>query len=257
MVLKLFFRCSAISLSLRVTATLLELSLDAVPGAISVIDGGRTELYSTRAFGEELLGGLDYDGDGSADLFVGDLVTSRHDIGGGAHGAGFLLWNAAGLRGRSFSIVDPPPEQVVTTFIGSVDAAIAGDTAMHGDFDADGIDDLAFSSPHADPLGRDGAGTLHVVWGQTRPWPTLIDLRPPFQPPLDELVITEVHGANGQRGGNQPDTLGYSGAQGDVDGDGLVDVITNEMTGDGLTVGTEDVGNLVVMSGVWLACYGL
>ena len=36
---------------------------------------------------------------------------------------------------------------------------------------------------------------------------------------------------------------------GDVDGDGLTDFITNEMIGNGLAEGTEDVGNLIVISG--------
>jgi hypothetical protein len=229
-------------------------SLDDPPGPLTVIEGATTSRYTTNAFGEELIGGGDYDGDGAADLFVGDLVAERADRLGTAHGAGFVLWNAAGLRGEVFSIDRPPSGQRVTTFLGPGDGAIGGDTAMHGDFDGDGLDDLAFSSPHANALGRRRAGFLHVAWGQRRPWPEWVDLRPGYRPPFEQLTLTTVYAARGETDGNQPDTLAYSGAYGDIDGDGLTDIITNEMTGDGAAPGTEDVGNLLVIAGDWLAC---
>ena len=41
----------------------------------------------------------------------------------------------------------------------------------------------------------------------------------------------------------------YSAAAGDVDGDGLTDIIANEMVGNGIAPSTLDVGNLIVMGG--------
>lgn len=48
------------------------------------------------------------------------------------------------------------------------------------------------------------------------------------------------------------DTLCYSAAAGDVDGDGSHDLITNEMVGNGSGPAAVDVGNLVVFSGAFI-----
>ena len=53
-------------------------------------------------------------------------------------------------------------------------------------------------------------------------------------------------------GGNEGDVLCYSLAIGDMNGDGRPDLIVNEMVGDGVAVGAEDVGNLVLISGAAL-----
>ena len=47
----------------------LQIDLGSTPG-VTTISGG----VQNTTFGEELLGGLDYDGDGRAELFVGDLA---------------------------------------------------------------------------------------------------------------------------------------------------------------------------------------
>ena len=44
----------------------------------------------------------------------------------------------------------------------------------------------------------------------------------------------------------------YSAAAGDLDQDGRIDIITNEMTGDGSGGTPVDVGNLILLSGALL-----
>ncbi len=220
--------------------------IDSPPGSRTIIDGGALN----RSFGEEILGGLDYDDDGLADLFVGDLVgDGTPGQTRPASGIGHVLYAAASLKGLVFDLDVPPPGLVQSTFLGGAAGDIAADTAAHGDFDADGLDDLSFSSPHGSPLGRDDAGTIHVFYGQSGPWPALIDLEPGSLPPPAAVRISEVYGANGTVGSDAGDTLCYSAAAGDLDGDGRTDLITNEMLGNGLAPGTEDVGNLLVLSG--------
>ena len=90
--------------------------------------------------------------------------------------------------------------------------------------------------------------SLYIFHGQPGPWPAVIDLATP--PPLSQLRLNQIHGANGTSGGDHGDTLDYSAAAGDVNGDGLDDLITNEMLGNGAAI---DEGNLIVLSGALIS----
>jgi hypothetical protein len=224
----------------------LSFAVSSSPGSRTIISGGTGNV----SFGEELLGGLDFDGDGARDLFVGDIVgDGSAEQNRPASGTGYVFYAAQTLKGLEFSLNSPPPGLVTTTFIGGAIGDIASDTAAQGDFDNDGHDDLAFSSPDASPLGRSTAGILHVFHGRQGVWPAQIDLKVGQLPPPSQIRITQFYGAKGTTLGNNGDTLCYSAAAGDIDGDGTVDIITNEMQGDGLGPGTTDDGNLIILSG--------
>jgi len=227
----------------------LEVTMGIGAGSFTSIDGvaGKND-----DFGEEILGGLDYDNDGNADLFVGDLTAD----GWGAinrpnnAGTGHVIYDAQMLKNLHFDLDDAvlPPGFSMSTFLGPVPGALGGDTAMHGDFTGDGIADLAFSSPHDNPFARINAGTIHILLGQTGEWPTFIDLAPASFPSSNDISIIEVYGANGNApGGDSGDTLSYSGAFGDMNGDGILDIITNEMKGNGSSPSAVDVGNLLLL----------
>lgn len=224
--------------------------LDAAPGTVTTIDGGAANV----SFGEEILGGLDYDDDGKADLFIGDLVgDGTPGQTRPVSGIGHVLYDAASLKGSTFDMDTPPPGLITVTFLGPAPGDIAADTAMQGDFDGDGVDDLAFSSPHGSPLGRADAGIVHLFFGQSGPWPPSIDLAAGALPPPSQIRITEVYGANGTSGSDSGDILCYSGTAADMDGDGKTDLLTNEMLGNGVLPTAEDVGNLVILSGETLS----
>lgn len=229
--------------------TSLDFIINTGPGTHSSINGydGKNSV-----FGEEMLGGLDYDNDGNADLFAGDLTASGWGtVSRTAAGTGHVLYDAAILKGKDFDLQDGPfPAGFkMATFIGPYTGAIGGDTAMHGDFDGDGIDDLAFASPHDRHFSRIAAGTLHVLLGQTGAWPAVSDLAVANFPSSADIKVLEIYGANGQGvSGDAGDTLSYSGAYGDMNGDGATDIITNEMEGNGSTPPNNiDVGNLLLL----------
>lgn len=212
------------------------------PGSRSILRGGAIN----SKFGEEIIGGLDYDNDGVPDLFVGDLTgdgslqRNRPNS-----GVGHILFNAPALKGVDTNVDSLPPEVGQVVFVGASVGAIAADTTVHGDFDDDGIADVVFSSPHADPLGRSNAGIVHIFHGQPQPWPQRIDLAEIAQ--ITTVRVTELWGSQGNMGSDAGDVLAYSASAGDVDFDGRSDLIINEMTGDGVLPGTEDVGNLVIV----------
>lgn len=211
------------------------------PGSATRINGASCNV----SFGEEILGGRDYDGDGNPELFVGDIVASC--FGGRANaGSGHVFFGAAGLRDLDFDLGAPPGGVVVTNIFGAAANDIASDTALHADFNLDGFDDLAIASPNHTSLGRIDAGVVHVLLGRAGGWPTDVDLA--NLPPESELAVTAIWGALGTSG-DGGDKIGYSAASGDLDHDGRPDLILNEMLGNGVQPAATDVGNLIVLGG--------
>ena len=203
-----------------------------------------------RSFGEEILGGFDYDDDKTADLFVGDLVGNAGN--GNRSGSGHIFFKANNLRDRVFSMQSPPEDIEFSLIKGPTAGAIGADTAAHGDFNADGIGDLIVGNPHDNPHERSNAGTMHVLLGQTKRWPDVIDLSNDQLPSPEIMQIVRIDGAHGNRNNDAGDTLCYSASAADLDGDGYTDIIVNEMAGNGLAPQSTDVGNLLLISGAVL-----
>jgi hypothetical protein len=221
-------------------------------GDFTQIDGlaGRSGGLRNRKFGEDVLAGLDYSGDGLLDLFVGDIVADTPN--GVSSGMGNVFYNAANLRGKSFTMNNLPADVPVTTIYGPRQGAIGNDTIAHGDFDNDGFADLAIGNPHDAPQGRSNAGSVHIFYGQPGGWPALIDQSPGSFPSPEVARSVEIHGANGVSGSDGGDVLCYSSAVADIDGDQRPDFIVNEMVGNGSGGNPEDIGNLLVISGAAL-----
>lgn len=227
----------------------LTFTMDSAPMSTTRIDGGTVAgQFSNDRFGEEMIGGLDYNGDGNADVLFGDITGQALDR--TTSGLGHIFFSAAALKNRNFTMDNVPTDLTVTTLLGPAAGAISSDTTLHGDLDNDGFVDLGIASPTASPEGRTAAGIVHIIWGRAGAWPALVDLQEGLKPDPTELRITDIYGANGGAStDDRGDTLMYSATAADMDGDGRDDMIINEMRGNGVEAAALDVGNLLIIGG--------
>ena len=90
-----------------------------------------------------------------------------------------------------------------------------------GDVNGDGLNDLLIGAPAADPEGNKDAGKSYIIFGRNTDFPAVFDL-------------TTLDGSNGLAimGVEENSFAGRSSSAGDIDGDGLSDVIILDRTAD-------------------------
>jgi hypothetical protein len=218
------------------------------PGTVTV-----TTLYGADAgdtFGEDLYPG-DINADGYGDLVIGALTGNGYLNGVPDTGEAYVLFGSPALRGTLWMDMRTPPAASVTVFYGIGQDDIAGDTSAIGDFNGDGYDDIAIGSPQNDaaPPGdpvRFDAGRVDVFYGGPSagvwPWPAVIQLA---APPADMNIGTLI-------GADVSDLVSYSMDRGDIDDDGVDDILPNAMRGDGFANGWGDTGEGYAVSGAVL-----
>jgi hypothetical protein len=125
-----------------------------------------------------------------------------------------------------------------------------GSLIASGDIDNDGYQDLLLGSPYADGNDetRETAGQIMVVFGRDQTPPGTIFDQAVKNPKEIGLVI---HGADGTSvfGQNQGDSLGYSIACGDIDGDGFDDIVMGAPYGDSRNNQRWNAGEVYVIYG--------
>lgn len=210
------------------------IDLAAPPASTTIIYG----IDPGDAWGEELWAG-DFDGDGHGDVAIGALsADGPGNMRATAGELALIRGGADGLRGRVIELSHPPDG--VTIFEGARRSAILGDTALLVDLDGDGKDDLVAASPGDQPSGRVTAGSVTVFFGTAQPMPATIDMAAI----PDGIAHLEIDGAEGG------DQMAYSMALGDVNGDGLIDLIINAMGADGFDNELATAGDSYVLDAV-------
>ncbi len=171
-------------------------------------------VYSAQNFAH--LGGCvdagDFNGDGIQDLVIGEAEGNAP--GGSAAGNTYLLWGRRNWLPNA--VLDLGLQQKADlTIMGDNQWDQSGYSLDLGDFNNDGIQDLILGAWRHDPKNRTRleGGKVYIFYGKKN-WPTnaTIDL----STTLGDLSF---------EGANTGDWLGYKVRAGDVDGDGIDDMI--------------------------------
>ena len=153
------------------------------------------------------LQGADINGDEIDDLVIGVMDGLRTPTGRPGKIYGFY--------GRR----DFPPFHLINLHVTDPDVLIwgvksydlTGFSVNAGDVNGDGIDDILADAQGADPMDRINAGEMHVFYGRE-------DL-PPF------LSLSDTQGDFTVYGREAGDKMSYSSVVGDINGDGMGDLI--------------------------------
>ena len=191
--------CLLVSILLAVEITAQTIyDMSEINGDLKIL-GKFTNSYTSK------MAWLDFNDDGSKDYFVNDGIS--HAV------YGFLAVDLVGAPNRFLDLFDEPFDFEIRS-PSSVGSSFFGYALVSGDWDHDGIADLAIGDPSAYLQGEIEHGQVYVLFGSSSWQPGMvIDLE---QQPAD---ITIHH--------NHPVALVQLGiclATGDVNGDGIDDL---------------------------------
>lgn len=179
---------------------------------------------SAGTFGKAVATG-DLNGDGYADLIVGAPGDSTAAIGAGAvyliYG-GKEQWSDADLAGAVSN---------VARFTGAADYDYLGTSVASGDLNGDGFDEVIVGAPRysSDP------GKVYVISGQAAMW--------------TDTALASIPAGIDLINGGPDDDLGLSVAAGDLNGDGLDDLILGARWANGPGGGRNDAGEVQIFLG--------
>jgi len=196
--------------------------------AILGADASDRSGYSVAAAG-------DVNGDGIDDLIIG---APQGDPGGRANaGEAFVVFGRVGGFGATLDLGTLGGADGFT--ISGVDAGdhAGWSVASAGDLNGDGRADLVIGALYADPAGRENAGETYVVFGRAGGFGANLDLS--SMPAAMGFTITGTAALN---------LTGHSVASaGDVNGDGIDDLLIGALYADG--TGGTDAGETYVVFG--------
>ena len=175
----------------------------------------------------------DVDGDGEAELIAGAPTAGRDRLDELPPGEAYII----DVPTASGSELDLANGKGYTRIRGAAPLDGFGFFVTAADVNGDGRDDVIFGARDADGSddGRNNAGEVHLLFGEEQ-YPSFIDLA---ETALDVTIF----------GPDINDSLGFTVASGDVDGDGTRDLLAGAPLGDGCANQAQDAGEAYAVFG--------
>jgi len=174
----------------------------------------------------------DFNGDGKADLLVGAPLADGPENSRMNAGEAYVILGSGDIEGT----LDLASAKADMTIFGASDGDNLGFVVASGDINGDGTDDILVGARFASPDGgRSQAGEAYVILGSS-------SLSQSVDIALGQQDLTVA-------GAEASDYLGYGLASGDIDGDGVEDLIVVAPGADGLNNGRQNAGEAYVVLG--------
>lgn len=177
----------------------------------------------------------DLNHDGFKDIVITGILGDGPQNDRPHSGTTYIVWGTGQLP----PVIDLANDSNVTTIWGAEAGDYSGFALFVKDLNQDGIDDLMIGAVGADgpSNSRENCGEVYILYG--RPFfPTMIDLT------MDADVI--IYGARAGDQGFNP--VNYIGS-GDINGDGIPDLIIGAPFSDGENIDTTDSGAVYIVFG--------
>lgn len=176
------------------------------------LGGHKTHVPAT--YTAQSVGTCDLNGDGIQDLVCGapDSNFTKNGINRARAGTVYVFWGQRNWPANTK--LDMSVTQASVTIYASHNYSHLGACFASGDLNGDGIQDLAIGEPEGNGPGGSACGMTHVIYGRPN-FPANYELDLGFNGQADFLVL----------GDNQWDQSGYSLDMGDVNNDGLDDLL--------------------------------